>query len=376
MRASVKASRCAIAALGALAVVGIAPGAAWADGFEKGLPCSYAGPGAIPATTGSVTTVPGHPYTPPVHEFTDAEKEPSSNFTVTANWGDGTSSPASVSGEGCYQVSAPAHTYTKPGSYSFSETVHDAHTGLEHTVGSEQFNVASTLPTPAIASPLPSIRITAGIPWTGTLGEFKINVGVGEPLSAYTASIEWGDGQSSPGTIASPGFLAFTVGGSHTYSRPLSATIRVSVSAGIETGTWSAANVLVVPLTLAGGSGAFKLVHQAILAAIPTAHGRKAYELVFRLGRQLPRTGRGRIAASLEAFGHTSSIAGFGPHKSHACYAAKVAPSARQAPTPGKSYPFTLRVQSPASMTAAKAVARRYPSLAGTLASASRRLGC
>jgi hypothetical protein len=244
---------------------------AWADGFEQGPACKYAGTKGLSPQKVYFTTVPGRSYTPDVHEFTDSEKEPASNFEVTVNWGDGTSSPATVSGEGCYEVTAPSHTYSAPGTYAFSETVRDAHTGLEHTVGSEPFYVLSVLPAPAFASPVPTLQITAGLPWSGVLGEFKLNLLSQEPLSAYTASIEWGDGESSPGAISSPSFETLAVSGSHTYMGALSGPIDVKLSGGIETGSWTVADVQVRPKAPPIEAVTFKLTRQPILAAVQGA---------------------------------------------------------------------------------------------------------
>jgi hypothetical protein len=119
-----------------------APSAASADGFGIGNPCHYSLPGAIQAPKAYFTTIPGTPYTPPTDEFTDSENPPIDSFSATANWGDGATSPAAVrTPTGCsgYEAYAPAHTYLAPGTYSFSYTIHDARTGIDHTVGSETF---------------------------------------------------------------------------------------------------------------------------------------------------------------------------------------------------------------------------------------------
>lgn len=309
-----------------------------------------------------------------MHEFTDTEKEPASNFSVTANWGDGTSSPATVSGEGCYEVSAPSHTYATPATYSFTETVHDAKTGLEHTVGGEEFYVLSALPGHTTPSPLPVIDATVGVPWSGVVGEFGLNFWV--PLSGDAATIDWGDGQSSPGTITAPVFGAFLVSGGHTYTHAMSSSIKVSVSAEIETGTWTTDELLVKTPPVV--KPPLEFVRHPILAAIPSVGKTKVYELVFRVNQPLPAKSPGNIAASLSAFGHTlGSIASFGPHKSHDCYAAGVKPQARKKPRPGRGYPFSLSLSGETGAKAsARMLTRDYSDFDSMLAATAKRLGC
>jgi hypothetical protein len=116
-------------------VMGWAACTAGADGF--GGPCSYVLPGAILPLPVHFNTTTGSPFTPQKAEFTDGESLPPSNFSATANWGDGQTTAAAISPEGCHQVTAPSHVYTHSGAYQFSYTVRDAHTGLDHEIGNE-----------------------------------------------------------------------------------------------------------------------------------------------------------------------------------------------------------------------------------------------
>ncbi len=365
----------AIIALAAQVAIGCAPASASADGFERGLPCRYTGSGGISPPKVYFTTVPGRAYTPPVGRFTDSEHQPAGNFSATVNWGDGTTSPGAVKVEescsGVYEASAPSHTYSTPGTYSFSYTIHDASTGLDHSVGVETFYVPTALPTPILGSTLPVVQAKIGTTWSGVVGEFQMNIGNGIPTSAYSASIEWGDGQTSPGVIANaPIFPRFTVSGSHTYARALSAAIKVSVSGVIETGNWATTNVVATPPPP-------MFVGQPILAAIPSVKKSTEHLIVLRLDRPLPKTKSGRILASLSGFGATGSLASFGLHRSRHCYAAGVTISRGRRSAAHHSYPFTLSIQGPPVATIhAHATQRRYFNYVSMLHDAVKRLAC
>jgi hypothetical protein len=51
-----------------------------------------------------------------------------------------------------------------------------------------------------------------------------------DTAAAYTATISWGDGSTSPGTITANGSGGFTVTGSHTYADPHGYTVTVTIS--------------------------------------------------------------------------------------------------------------------------------------------------
>ncbi len=364
-----------LAAQVALACV---PATSAADGFEQGVRCgAYIAPGAIKPPNVYPTLVPGTPYNPGTSLFTDSESEPASNFSATANWGDATTSPATVQEvEGCpeeYKVSAPSHTYLATGTYSFSYAVHDAHTGLEHTIGSEPFHVVSALPAPILGASPRVIDATVEVPWSGVVGEFDRAPSLGLVPVMTTWSIEWGDGQVSPGTASELPLGKLALSGSHTYSWPLSGAIKVSVSGGIEMGTWAIASVIVAEVP-----SRFHFVGQPILAAIPSVKGASAYQIIFRLNQPLPRTKSGRIRASLNSHGVASSIAAFDSRRTRACYAARSSSLAEHSAQARRRYPFALTIRGLASNTKTdgQAIVRTYPNLGSMRSGAAKQLGC
>ena len=68
---------------------------------------------------------------------------------------------------------------------------------------------------------------TAGAPFTGTVATFT-NADPFGTAASYTATITWGDGSTSAGTITGTGTL--TVSGSHTYADPAIDAVSVQIS--------------------------------------------------------------------------------------------------------------------------------------------------
>src|SRR5262249_14976962 len=73
-----------------------------------------------------------------------------------------------------------------------------------------------------------AISPIAGAPFNGTVASFT-DANPSPPLSDFTATITWGDGSTSIGTITK-GSGGFNVSGSHTYANSGSYTLSVLIS--------------------------------------------------------------------------------------------------------------------------------------------------
>src|SRR5262249_44529650 len=69
---------------------------------------------------------------------------------------------------------------------------------------------------------------TAGAPFSGTVATFT-NADPYGSAASYTATISWGDGSTSTGTVSGTG-STLTVTGSHTYADPVNKTATVQIS--------------------------------------------------------------------------------------------------------------------------------------------------
>ena len=371
--------------MGQSAIVAL-PDVASAEWTEAGRPCNVAPWAILPQPAYWFSEV-GEPGVPPTGYFTygeaPEEAPPTSNFTATANWGDGTTSPATVGGSSvgdCYAVSTPSHTYTSTGIYPFFYTVHDIKAGLDHTLGATELHIWSEIPRLLGGPSLQPIHLTVGAPWNGVVGEFSYE-GLVLPASSYIAQIEWGDGEpSTPGTISPQNNHTFTVSGSITYAGPFSGTTSVLLWHDAQLlGRWTTSSVSVEGVAVPDlmPPAPIRLLGQPILAAIPRAAGAPVYELVFRTNQPLPQTSSGHVQALIEARGRTNPISGLVPHRASTCYVARTNRIGKRRLKLGASYPFTLAIGGGSTTRdSSHALLRRFASLSRMRSVTSRQLGC
>jgi hypothetical protein len=175
------------------------------------------------ATEGSV-------FTGVVASLTDANPGATAgDYTAAIDWGDGTKSPGSVTlnANGGFDVSG-SHIYAEESPYSINVTVLDLG-GSSATVAAS----AAVADAPLTAAGT-TIASTEGMPFAGAVASFtdaNPNGAVGE----FAATITWGDGRTSSGTITANAGGGFAVTGTHTYAE-------------------EGVNVVAVTITDAGGS--------------------------------------------------------------------------------------------------------------------------
>jgi hypothetical protein len=363
------------------------PDVASAEWTEAGRPCNVAPWAILPQPAYWFSEV-GEPGVPPTGYFTygetPEEAPPTSNFTASANWGDGTTSPATVGGSSvgdCYGVSTPSHTYTSTGAYPFSYTVHDMKTGLDHMLGATELHIWSEIPRLLGGSSSRTIQATVDAPWSGVVGEFS-SEGTVNSSYPYNAQIEWGDGEpSTSGTISTQGGSnTFTVSGSFTYAHPFIGTISVLLWHGAQLlGKWTTSGVGVQGMATADRTppARVRLSGQPILAAIPSAAGGPIYELVFRTNRPLTQTSSGHVEALIEIHGRTNPISGLVPHRASTCYVARTNRIGKRRLKLGTSYPFTLAIgEGSTTRDSGHALLHQFASLNRMRSVTSRQLGC
>ena len=119
-----------------------------------------------------------------------------STLNATIHWGDGTQSAGQISlNNGIYSVQG-THTYAEEGSNAVSVTINDTNASLTATANTTD-NTAESL---IILSNVANFNGTEGQSFSNVIvATFTI---AANESGSYTATINWGDNQSSAGTIS------------------------------------------------------------------------------------------------------------------------------------------------------------------------------
>ncbi len=212
--------------------------------------------GQASASGNAISSIEGAPFSGPVATFTEPDASaPASQYSATIDWGDGGTSPGTVTGPpgGPFTVSG-SHTYIEEGSYPVKVTITDNVNSSNTTTATSTATVADAPLTASCATPTVS---TAS--FSGTVATFT-DANPFAPVSDFTATIDWGDGSTSPGVVTGPTGGPFTVSGSHTYATLGSHTITVLVvDEGGSTATAGPCTVLIfepVPFVIGDGNSA------------------------------------------------------------------------------------------------------------------------
>jgi hypothetical protein len=185
------------------------------------------GDASLSATAQSLSPTAGLPLSAvTVATFTTANTaEPASDFAAQVNWGDGTPvTGAAVTGTaGSYSV-ASGHLYTTAGSYTAVVTITDVD-GATATA-----NDSVTVSNPSSTLTANAISATEAASWSGTAAVFTPAAGIAG--HSFVASLGWGEGGVTYGTLTSNGQGGFNITGSHTYAEDTTAggqTLTVTV---------------------------------------------------------------------------------------------------------------------------------------------------
>jgi hypothetical protein len=192
-------------------------------------------------TAQSIQATAGQQFSGVVATFTDVNSSATAgSFTATIDWGDGSISDGTITADpkGGFDVSG-SHTYAgvdssspewggpgpsfDDGGYSFG--LGSNHYFVKITVSSTTNSdsgsgrsVATVLPPPAnLQTSGTLITAVSGTAFSGTVASFT-SLDTNPAASNFTASIDWGDGSTSTGTVTANPKGGFTVTGTHTYA--------------------------------------------------------------------------------------------------------------------------------------------------------------
>ncbi len=241
------------------------------------------------ATLSSITAIVGVPYAGVVATFTDDAPDPIlGDYAATIGWGDGTFSAGTIalanqSGQGFIVTDAGAHVYTTAttGQSPFVVTVTIAKTATA-TQGAPLLETATVAGNVAVSDPtlhatLSSITAIVGVPYAGTVATFTDDAP--DPiLGDYAATISWGDGTFSAGTIAlanqsGQGFIV-TDAGAHVYTTATTGQSPFVVTVNItKTGTATQGAPLLESAMVAGNVAVSDPTLHATLSSITAIVG-------------------------------------------------------------------------------------------------------
>jgi hypothetical protein len=194
----------------------------------------------LSGTPVTFTATAGTSFTGTVANFTDSYTgNVPGDFTATVNWGDATTSAGTVTGGGGSFAVSGTHTYAAAGTFSVTVTLTDDAPGTATAMVTSTGDVGAAAGLTAFPR---TITPTEGVGFNGVVASFTDGRGGALP-GELTSTIDWGDGTTTAGTVASTGGGAFTVSGTHTYSdegsfsMPIQVTDTVSMTSASTTST-------------------------------------------------------------------------------------------------------------------------------------------
>jgi hypothetical protein len=203
---------------------------------------------ALSATPATVHATEGAAFSGTVATFLDGDTQaPAGDFSVRIDWGDGTAldtSSGQVTGSnGSFTVTG-THTYAEEGSYTAHVTVSDD--GGNTCAANSTASVADA----ALSGAVQAFSPVEGAAYSGVVAHVS-DADPGGAAGDYTATITWGDGQSSAGTLTASGG-GFDVSGAHTYAEegPAAVTVQVNDAGGASVLLSGSTTVQDAPLTM------------------------------------------------------------------------------------------------------------------------------
>jgi hypothetical protein len=152
-----------------------------------------------------------------VATFTDPDPDAqASEYVATVDWGDGSSPSQGATivknPDGTFSVQA-THTYAEEADYSPTVTITDTDNAFNTAVVVDSSTVWDAILSPGWPGDLTG---TEGTSLNGIVGSFA-DANPDATAADFTATVAWGDGSQSTGTVEQNPDGSFSVAGSHTY---------------------------------------------------------------------------------------------------------------------------------------------------------------
>jgi beta-propeller repeat-containing protein len=220
------------------------------DAFVTKIAAPAADP-AISAQGSTFSANEGAGFSGAVATFTDPDtKATAREYSASIKWGDGGESTGTVSGSGGKFEVSGSHTYAEEGTYTVTVTITDVDNATNTAMATSTAKVADAALASKCAAPTTSTQA-----FSGPTARFTDEDPGGMSPPDYTATIEWGDSSSSPGTAsAGSGHGPYTVSGSHVYTSTGTFTITTTIEDAGGSQTVAACKTLVFAVLPGGGS--------------------------------------------------------------------------------------------------------------------------
>ncbi|HVX62888.1 MAG TPA: TIGR03118 family protein, partial [Pirellulales bacterium] len=159
-----------------------------------------------------------------VATFSDADGNLSANaYQAWIDWGDGTSSAGTVTGDGSGNFSVTgSHTYADEANFSVKTFIVDSDGDDITATGTASITDADALSATAMA-----VVATEGLAFSAAVAKFS-DTNLAAVAGDFTATITWGDGSTSSGVINGADGQ-FIVSGSHAYAHSGQYAVNVAV---------------------------------------------------------------------------------------------------------------------------------------------------
>lgn len=193
------------------------------------------------------------------------------DFRASIDWGDGTfASDGTISGGAGSFTVAGSHTYTSAGSFTITVTISAAAFPTNSAIATDTSTIARA---PVRAwTYLELIQDASTLAVSGAVG-YAADTATNAVPSEYIASIDWGDGATSAGTITVLGHLGgtdFQIAGSHTYASLGVRTITMTITRIGDSSTATATTLVNPEITAVGGLALAGSAGQPIAATLGT----------------------------------------------------------------------------------------------------------
>ncbi|MGH2854927.1 MAG: hypothetical protein ACRDLF_12140, partial [Solirubrobacteraceae bacterium] len=161
-----------------------------------------------------------------VATFTDPDlSATASEYAATIEWGDGSESTGTVSGTGGNFSVSGSHTYAEENNYPITVRISDVDNASNTATATSTATISDAPLSSECATPATTLQAFAGPTATFT------DADPGGMSSDYNATVEWGDGSESTGTVSvGTGHGPYTVSGSHTYNSTGPFTITTTIT--------------------------------------------------------------------------------------------------------------------------------------------------